>query len=105
MLNINTHNLKYNSNEKIQIYNKRMNDSLLQSLNRSHILLPKSLSKDEFNNDIINITSTTKKPMDIFYSKVSQNKVNYFQKTSQNNSKKNPNIIIFNDYFKNSNSR
>ena len=100
VLNSNTHNLKYNSNEKIQAYNKEIKDALLQNLNRSHILSPKSFTKDEFNNN----TSSNKKPMDIFYSKVPQNKVNYFQKTSQNNPKKNPNIIIYKDYYKNSKS-
>ena len=104
ILNSNTRNIQYNSNEKIKIYNKEINDSLLHNLNKSHILLPKSFSKDEFNNYHYNI-SPTKKPNDIFYSKIPQNKINYFQKTVQNNSKKIPNVIIYKDYHKTTNER
>ena len=97
----NTHNNQYNSNEKRKIYNKEIPNSLLQSLNRSHLLSPNSFSKDEFNN--YNNVSPMKKSSEIFYSKIPQNKINYFQKTAQNNTKKNRNIIIYKDYHKDTN--
>ena len=95
--NSNTHKVRPFSNEKIKIYNQYINNSLIQSINRSHILSPNSFSKSE---NIVNEITPTKKPSEMFYSKDMKNKVIYQQK-AYNNNKKNPSLIIYREPYNN----
>ena len=85
----NNQNLKYNSNEKIMKYNNQNNN-----LNKSHIISPKSFSKNEYN-----IISPTKKPTEMFYSKIVKNKIDYLEKHEMINQRKNSNNVKYRDSY------
>ena len=102
VINNNTRSLYYSNDKIIGIGDGQMSNTLIQSLDRSHILSPKYYTKN--NNNGNNTFSPMKKNSEMFYSKISENKVNYFQKSSINNQKKNPNTIIYRDYYKNANN-
>jgi len=102
VINNNAHSLYYSNDKIIGLGDSHINNTLIQSLDRSHVLSPIYYSKDNTNG--YNTFSPMKKNSEMFYSKISQNKVNYFQKSAIANQKKNPNTIIYRDYHKNANN-
>ena len=101
--NNNNYKMKSYSNEKIKIYNNSISNSLIENLNRSHILFLKSSSNKNYNDyNTISPISPNKKPTEIFYSTDLKNQVNYQQKIENNNMKKKTNIIIYKEPFNSS---
>ena len=98
--NNNNYKMKSYSNEKIKIYNNSISNSLIENLNRSHILFLKSSTNKNYNDyNTISPISPNKKPTEIFYSTDLKNQVNYQQKIENNNMKKKTNIIIYKEPF------
>ena len=84
-INSEIHKIKYQSNKKIKI-NDQINNSLMENVNKSYALSPQSFSKNDTNGNII--TSPPNIDFGMFYLKLPENKVNYFQKTDLNTQKK-----------------
>ena len=99
ILNNNARSLYYSTEKIIGFGDGQIGNTLIQSSDRSHILSPKSTIKIDNNGH--NTFSPMNKNSEIFYSKIPQNKIIYFQKSTINNAKKNPNTIIYRDYYKN----
>ena len=90
--NNNTNKIKEYSNKKIKIIDQ-INNSLSENPNKSHILIPKSFSKNELVENLI--SSPSNKDMGMFYLKLPENKINFLQKTNYNTQKKIQNSILY----------
>ena len=97
-INSEIHKIKYQSNKKIKI-NDQINNSLMENVNKSYALSPQSFSKNDTNGNII--TSPPNIDFGMFYLKLPENKVNYFQKTDLNTQKKYRNVIIYKGAYNN----
>ena len=99
-INSNTHNVKYYMNQKTNLNDNQIQNSLIQNLNRSHMIFPQYSTKKNINNEYI-IATPTKTFSEILYSKVNKNNDNYSKNSETIKYKRNQNEIIYSEHFSN----
>jgi hypothetical protein len=99
-INSNTHNVKYYMNQKTNLNDNQIQNSLIQNLNRSHMIFPQYSTKKNINNEYI-IATPTKTFSEILYSKVNKNNDNYSKNSEPIKYKRNQNEIIYSEHFSN----